>query len=212
MSSNTMRLRRPSHVRLVDQVRQSLEEAILAGQVQPGEHLAETRIGEQLHVSRTTVREALLMLEQQGLVVSVPRRGMFVTRLSEQDALDLAFLRVLLEGFAVVVSRSRIDDNLIAQLKSHIEDMLACDIPGELPRLIEIEAGRELVHQCRLIAGQVAVDGLAPLIVIVDDQPVIGGNGEIEQKHADDYCRRRHGEQQPYPGVPVPGFLLSRFV
>jgi DNA-binding GntR family transcriptional regulator len=64
---------------------------------------------------------------------------MFVTRLSEQDALDLAFLRVLLEGFAVVVSRSRIDDNLIAQLKSHIEDMLACDIPGEVPRLIEID-------------------------------------------------------------------------
>lgn len=139
MPSNTMRLRRPSHVRLVDQVRQSLEEAILAGQIPPGEHLAETRIGEQLNVSRTTVREALLMLEQQGLVVSVPRRGMFVTRLSEQDASDLAFLRVLLEGFAVVVGQSRIDDDLIAELETRIDDMQACEIPGELPRLIEID-------------------------------------------------------------------------
>ncbi len=139
MSSNNVTLRRPSRARLVDQVRQSLEEAILAGQIPPGEHLAETRIGEQLSVSRTTVREALLMLEQQGLVVSVPRRGMFVTRLSEQDALDLAFLRALLEGFAVVVGQSRIDGELVAQLDSHVEAMQACQIPGEIPRLIEID-------------------------------------------------------------------------
>lgn len=201
MSSNTMRLRRPSHVRLVDQVRQSLEEAILAGQIQPGEHLAETRIGEQLNVSRTTVREALLMLEQQGLVVSVPRRGMFVTRLSEQDALDLAFLRVLLEGFAVVVGRSRIDDDLIAQLKSQIEDMQACEIPGELPRLIEIDLafhGRliELADSPRLKAAWSSLNSQLGALMLRGIESHDFSTGDVADLHADLLAAIRAGNSE----------------
>jgi DNA-binding GntR family transcriptional regulator len=201
MSSNTMGLRRPSHVRLVDQVRQSLEEAILAGQIQPGEHLAETRIGEQLNVSRTTVREALLMLEQQGLVVSVPRRGMFVTRLSEQDALDLAFLRVLLEGFAVVVGRSRIDDDLIAQLKSQIEDMLACEIPGELPRLIEIDLafhGRliELADSPRLKAAWSSLNSQLGALMLRGIESHDFSTGDVADLHADLLAAIRAGNSE----------------
>ena len=56
------KLRRPSRLRIVDDVYQSLEEAILTGQVLPGARLVETSIAGQLDVSRTTVREAFLML------------------------------------------------------------------------------------------------------------------------------------------------------
>src|SRR5262245_59354157 len=65
-------LRPPSRARLVDDVCQSLEEAILSGRIAPGERLREAWIAEQLGVSRTTIREALLMLERQGLVVTKP--------------------------------------------------------------------------------------------------------------------------------------------
>src|SRR5690348_15318328 len=102
-------LKQVSRLRLVDGVMHSLEDAILSGQMRPGERLIETRIVSELGVSRTTVREALLMLARRGLVVSEPRRGTFVTRLSPDDALDLKVTRALLEGFALRVGYGRID-------------------------------------------------------------------------------------------------------
>jgi len=132
-------LRRPSRLRIVDDVYQSLEEAILTGQVQPGARLVETAIAEQLDVSRTTVREAFLMLKRQGLVASEPRRGTFVTRLSREDALDLGYTRALLEAFAITVGYARIDDKLTQELETLLAEMGTCDLPREFPRLVEID-------------------------------------------------------------------------
>jgi DNA-binding GntR family transcriptional regulator len=123
----------------VDDVYQSLEEAILTGEIVPGSRLVETAIAEQLDVSRTTVREAFLMLKRQGLVASEPRRGTFVTRLSREDALDLGYTRALLEAFAVTVGYARLDDALVQELESLLEAMGTCDIPKEFPRLVEID-------------------------------------------------------------------------
>ena len=128
-----------SRARLVDDVRRSLEDAILSGQIQPGERLAEAWIAEQLHVSRTTVREALLMLEREGHVVSTPRRGTHVMRLSPEDAFDLGLVRALLEGFAVKVLCANPDEALIDQLQTKVEEMQACRLPEDLPRLIQID-------------------------------------------------------------------------
>src|SRR5829696_8958520 len=89
MPPETLKLRTPSRARLVDDVYRSLEEAILSGRMRPGERIVESWLSEHLAVSRTTVREALLMLERAGYVVSEPRRGTFVTRLPREEALDL---------------------------------------------------------------------------------------------------------------------------
>lgn len=99
----------------------------------------ETAIAEQLQVSRTTVREAFLMLERQGLVASEPRRGTFVTRLSRADALDLGYTRALLEAFAVTVGYARLDDSLVQELEALLAEMGTCDIPTEFPRLVTID-------------------------------------------------------------------------
>jgi DNA-binding GntR family transcriptional regulator len=133
------KLRRPSRLRIVDDVYQSLEEAILTGQVLPGARLIETSIAEQLEVSRTTVREAFLMLERQGLVASEPRRGTFVTRLSREDALDLGYTRSLLEAFAVTVGYHRIDAEVLAALELLLDEMGECQLPEEFPRLVAID-------------------------------------------------------------------------
>ncbi len=144
------KLRAPSHARLVDDVCQSLEEGILSGQIKPGERLIETRIAEQLGVSRTTVREALLMLERQGLVETRPRRGTFVTRLSRQDALDVGFARALLEGYAVRVGFQHIDAALLNRLEGCIEQMGNCRLPRDVPELVRLdqEFHRMLVDTC----------------------------------------------------------------
>ena len=139
MLPETLKLRQPSRSRLVDDVYRSLEEAILSGRMRPGDRLVETWIADQLNVSRTTVREALLMLERQGFVVSEPRRGTFVTRLAHEDALDLCYTRALLEGFAVTSGYARITGATIEAMAAWLSKMRVCRLPGDMPQLIQYD-------------------------------------------------------------------------
>jgi DNA-binding GntR family transcriptional regulator len=139
MSVELPKLRLPSRHRLVDSVYNSLEDAILSGRIRPGERLVETWIAEQLQVSRTTVREALLKLEHEGYAVSKPRRGTFVTRLAREDALDLCYSRALIESFAVSSGYTRIDERLFDTLEGCLERMRRCRLPGDVPELIQID-------------------------------------------------------------------------
>src|SRR5687768_16692374 len=115
-ANGVTKLRPPSRLRLVDDVSHSLEDAILAGRMRPGERLVETRLCAELGVSRTTLREALLMLQRRGLVRSEPRRGTFVTRLSRHEARDLCLARALLEAYAVTSGYDRLAGETFARL------------------------------------------------------------------------------------------------
>ena len=139
MPPDTLKLRAPSRRRLVDDVYHSLEEAILSGRMRPGDRLVESWISEQLGVSRTTVREALLMLERGGYVDSNPRRGMCVTRLAPEDSLDLRSMRALLESFAVSAGFTRANDQLFSTLERYRDEMLRCRLPDDVPALIQID-------------------------------------------------------------------------
>ncbi len=139
MPSDRRKLGQLRSARLVDEVRQLIEESILSGKVRPAERLTETWITEELGVSRTTVREALLMLQRQGLVTSSPRRGTFVTRLSRADALDLGYNRALLEGHAVRVGFHRLNEELFARLEALLGSMRDCSLPEDTPRLIQLD-------------------------------------------------------------------------
>ncbi len=132
-------LRRPSRLRLVDDVARSIEDAILALRMAPGERLVETRLCDQLGVSRTTLREALLMLERRGLVRSKPRRGTFVTRLAREDAVDLCRTRALLESYALCVGYPRLDERALARLDDILAEMATLTLPDEVPRLIKLD-------------------------------------------------------------------------
>jgi DNA-binding GntR family transcriptional regulator len=133
------RIAASSRRRLVDEVSRAIEEAILAGTMLPGERLIEASIAERLGVSRTTVREAMLMLERQGLIVSKPRRGTFVTRLSREEALDMGFTRALLEGFAVGAGFERIDESVLRRMEGLLAEMARCRLPADIPRLMQLD-------------------------------------------------------------------------
>lgn len=149
MSSDDPRLRRPSGIRLVDDVRRSLEEAIYSGRMRPGERLPVAQTAERLGVSHTTVREAFLMLERQSLVVNRPRQGTFVTRLPEEEALDICRARALIESYALRSSYDQIDAEIIRQLEDQIEEMRECELPADLPRLIRIDlAFHRILVEC----------------------------------------------------------------
>ena len=81
---------------------------ILNGRYKEHEELKEIRIGKELGVSRTPVREALRQLELEGLVQIIPNRGAFVTGIQENDVRDIYAIRALLEGLCARWATERI--------------------------------------------------------------------------------------------------------
>ena len=100
-----------------------LREAILEGRLVQGERLSEVSLSSTLGVSRAPVREALLHLEQEGLVVSLPYKGASVVSLSQQDFLELSTLRIALEKLAWARAVDRVSPEAVDDLNAIIAEM-----------------------------------------------------------------------------------------
>ena len=70
-----------------------LRNAILAGELKPGERLMEVTLAEQLGVSRTPVREAIRKLEKESFVIMIPRKGAYVADLTKKDIMEMLEIR-----------------------------------------------------------------------------------------------------------------------
>lgn len=101
---------------LRDVVFQTLRNAILKGELQPGERLMEIQLAQRLGVSRTPVREAIRKLELEGLAIMIPRRGAIVADITVQDLKDVLELRAALEELAVQKACDSITDDQIKLL------------------------------------------------------------------------------------------------
>lgn len=95
---------------------QKLRQAILRGELVPGQRLMEIQLAEQLGVSRTPVREAIRMLEQDGLAIMIPRRGAVVAKISGKNLKDVLEVRLALEELAVQLSCLRMEEEDFAAL------------------------------------------------------------------------------------------------
>lgn len=100
---------------LRDVVFQTLRQAILKGELEPGERLMEIQLAERLGVSRTPVREAIRKLELEGLVVMVPRKGAEVASITEKNVRDVLEVRKALEELAVTLACQRMDESQFRQ-------------------------------------------------------------------------------------------------
>jgi len=103
-----------------------LTRAILSGKIKPGERLNETELAKKLLVSRAPVREALQRLHEQGLIMSIPRQGMFVVSLDEESIQKINGLRLLLEAEALRLARlhaSPREKERLAHLTDKMEGM-----------------------------------------------------------------------------------------
>ena len=109
---------------LVEAVSHELRRRILAGDYEQGERLVETRLTEELGVSRPPLREALRVLEQEGLVVSEPRRGTSVVSLSTDDMNEIYTLRDSLERLAVELGVPVEDESRLQPMKDAIAGMM----------------------------------------------------------------------------------------
>jgi DNA-binding GntR family transcriptional regulator len=88
----------------------TLRNAIIKGEFMPGERLMEEKIAANLGVSRTPVREAIRMLELEGLVAMIPRKGAEVAKITVKDLRDALEVRMALEELSVVLACERITE------------------------------------------------------------------------------------------------------
>ena len=99
----------------------TLRDAILRGELTPGERLMEIPLAHKLGVSRTPVREAIRMLENEGLAITYPRRGAQVARMSEKDLDDVLEIRKVLDTLAVSLACDNMTDDDILKLEQAVE-------------------------------------------------------------------------------------------
>ena len=107
--------------KLGNQVYAILKEMIANYRFQPGTRINVEQIAKELGVSRTPVWEAVGRLEQEGLVENIPNRGVFMTVLTPQKALDLYAVREVLEGMAARLAAIRIDQKSLAVMEACLE-------------------------------------------------------------------------------------------
>lgn len=126
---------------LRDQVIEQIRTAIIEGRLRPGDHIVEASITEQMQVSRTPVREALILLEQQSLVVSYPNRGYFVQAFTEDDVREIFSMRANLENFAAELNIDRFTEDDYLTLEGMITRQKAAIETGDTKHVRGIDMG-----------------------------------------------------------------------
>ncbi len=115
--TDNLELEKDAYLPLRDVVFQTLRTAILRGELKPGERLMELQLAAKLGVSRTPIREAIRKLEQEGLAVTIPRKGAEVARITAKDVDDVLEIREALEVLVARLACSNITRDEIQQLK-----------------------------------------------------------------------------------------------
>jgi len=143
--------------RMADQISAAIRESIATGKLAPGTHLLEIEIAREMQTSRVPVREALMQLDQEGLVVRKPNCGTFVAELTEKMVREVSILRGLLEGFAASQAVKRLTAEDFTRLNALLKSMriaaeagdfslvLACDY--EFHKYIMHAAGHDLLEE-----------------------------------------------------------------
>ncbi|MBO5994543.1 MAG: GntR family transcriptional regulator [Firmicutes bacterium] len=108
---------------LTNEIADIVRERILKGEYEIGEKIKESSIAAELSVSRTPIREAFKMLEEEGLLDYLPNRGCYAKGFTKRDVSDIYTVRETLENLAVSWACDRITDEEIQRLEEQCELM-----------------------------------------------------------------------------------------
>ncbi|PYU98922.1 MAG: GntR family transcriptional regulator, partial [Acidobacteria bacterium] len=113
-------VRRPS---LPEAVAQKLRDAILVGQLKPGDRLVEQKLAGSFGIGQPTLREALKELELQGFVRKSPKKGTYVTKVTLEDCRKIQQVRMALEVVAIEKAAANVTDAALAELARLVTSM-----------------------------------------------------------------------------------------
>lgn len=114
-----------------DLVHEYLRKAILTGEVKSGEKIVEREFAAKMKISRTPIREALRMLEIEGFVEYVPRKGVFAKSFDVKDVEEIYAIREAMETLIIKQAIKNIAKNEIETLRRHTREMQQADAAGD---------------------------------------------------------------------------------
>jgi DNA-binding GntR family transcriptional regulator len=117
---------------IVDEVVRAIRQTIVEGRVAPGEKLSENALATELGVSTTPVREALALLQREGLVTVKPQSGTYVFELRAGELNQLCELRFALEPAAVQLALDNPSSTLASDLSAVVETMKQAQAEGRV--------------------------------------------------------------------------------
>ncbi|HQR12064.1 MAG TPA: GntR family transcriptional regulator [Casimicrobiaceae bacterium] len=174
--ATVLRIPRAPGESLRDQVVTILRDAILTCSVEPGAVLNERELADELGVSKTPVREALSLLNHEGLVQILPRQAYVVSPITVRDVHESFDLRVILESAAAELAAARISDAELAELARVVAGESRDEpVAGTLRRNVDFHS---------LIARASGNDRLAALIErLLGEMPRLISVGYVEGEH-----------------------------
>jgi DNA-binding GntR family transcriptional regulator len=187
---NEMGLRLVRTKSLSDQVADSIVEGIAAGSLAPGEKIVEVALADRLQVSRAPVREALKILEAQGIVVSRPHRGVRVVAFDRAKIGQIYEVRLYLEKLAIRDACAR--PGTMARLLARLDDVLVrmeeCLRRGDLMGVTQADMDfhREI---CLASENEIVIilwETLSRHMLIVFEQEL---RGDVDRAHIVDHHR-----------------------
>lgn len=110
---------------------EALRSMVINGDLRPGDRLVENRLTEELGISRPPLREAMRVLEQEGLILQTPRKGAVVTPLTAHDIYEIVTLREEVEQMAIRLGVPVRSEERLQRLRDAFEELtLAAEEPG----------------------------------------------------------------------------------
>ena len=139
MLFRSLNMTQEQNVPLRDAVFMSLRKAILTGKIKPGERLTEVKLGKTLGTSRTPIREAIRMLEQEGLVTIVPGSGAKVSGMTIKDLQEVMEIRSALEQLSASLAAERITQSEKEQLREACNAFARSTHTGDILEIAEAD-------------------------------------------------------------------------
>ncbi len=159
---------RPEATSLVDEAYQALKTAIRDNVFPPGHQAAEPEIARQLGMSRTPVHEAIIRLQEEGLVQVLPRRGVLICPVSADDISEIYDVLIAVEGMAAALLAALPEDAAAAAAEALEQETAAMEQALERGKLLDWAAADERFH--RLLTERCGNRRLARVAATVQDQ------------------------------------------
>lgn len=128
-----------NHQTLSDHVAGMIRKMIFNGTLNPGERINQAQLAEKLEISRGPIREALRLLQNEGLIKHETNKGTFVTTLSRQDQYEIYTLRALLEGEAAHLAAKNLTPSDYEKLEELIDRFREFTLEEDLENLAKID-------------------------------------------------------------------------
>jgi len=113
-----------AHLSLKDRVYENLKLLIITGKLEPNRHLLEAELSEMMKISRAPIREALNILEKEGLVTIIPRKGAQVSSISKTEVENIWEIRSLLEPYAARNASQKCKEKELCEMEDKLKKIL----------------------------------------------------------------------------------------